>query len=195
MPVRKGKVERRTGETKIMVDITLGGRGKVQVETGILFLDHMLGAFARHGRFDLEVKAAGDLGVDPHHLVEDTGIVLGQAIRKAVGSGEGIGRFGFASVPMDEALAQVSLDCGGRPYLAWTGSFALPSLGGIPPELFEHFFASLCTHAGITAHVSFTGRSDHHRCEAVFKAFGRALAEAVALVQGETGVPSTKGTF
>jgi imidazoleglycerol phosphate dehydratase HisB len=195
MPVRKAKVERKTGETKIMVGITLGGTGKAAVETGIPFLDHMLGAFARHGRFDLEVKAAGDLGVDPHHLVEDTGIVLGEAIRKAVGAGEGIGRFGFASVPMDEALAQVSLDCGGRAYLVFTGSFGLPSLGGIPPELFEHFFGSLCTHGGITAHVSFTGRSDHHQCEAVFKAFGRALGQAVALVPGETGVPSTKGVF
>jgi imidazoleglycerol phosphate dehydratase HisB len=195
MPVRKGKVERRTGETKIMVGITLDGKGRAPVETGIPFLDHMLGAFARHGRFDLEVKGAGDTGVDPHHLVEDTGIVLGQAIRKAVGSGEGINRFGFASVPMDEALAQVSLDCGGRPFLVFTGSFGLPSVGGIPPELFEHFFASLCTHAGITAHISFTGRSDHHQCEAVFKAFGRALGEAVSLVPGETGVPSTKGVF
>jgi imidazoleglycerol-phosphate dehydratase len=195
MPVRKGKVERRTGETKIMVSITLGGTGKASVETGIPFLDHMLGAFARHGRFDLGVAAAGDLGVDPHHLVEDTGIVLGQAIRKAVGAGEGIGRFGFASVPMDEALAQVSLDCGGRAYLVYSGSFGSPSLGTIPPELFEHFFSSLCTHAGITAHISFTGRSDHHQCEAVFKAFGRALGEAVAVVPGESGVPSTKGIF
>jgi len=195
MPVRKGKVERKTGETKIMVGITLEGTGKASGETGIPFLDHMLGAFARHGRFDLEVKGAGDLGVDPHHLVEDTGIVLGQAIRKAVGAGEGIARFGFASVPMDEALAQVSLDCGSRPYLVFTGSFGSPSLGGIPPELFEHFFASLCTHAGITAHVSFAGRSDHHQCEAVFKAFGRALGEAVALIPGGTDVPSTKGTF
>ena len=195
MPVRKGKVERRTGETKIVVGITLEGTGTASVETGLPFLDHMLGAFARHGRFDLGVAAAGDLDVDPHHLVEDTGIVLGQALRKAVGAGEGIGRFGFASVPMDEALAQVSLDCGGRAYLVWTGSFALPSLGGIPPELFEHFFGSLCTHAGITAHISFTGRSDHHQCEAVYKAFGRALGEAVALVPGTEGVPSTKGTF
>jgi imidazoleglycerol-phosphate dehydratase len=96
---------------------------------------------------------------------------------------------------MDEALAQVSLDCGGRPYLVFTGSFGSPSLGGIPPELFEHFFVSLCTHAGITAHISFTGRSDHHQCEAVFKAFGRALGEAVAMVPGGTDVPSTKGTF
>jgi imidazoleglycerol-phosphate dehydratase len=193
--MRKGKVERKTGETKVGVSITLEGRGRAEVETGIPFLDHMLGAFARHGRFDLEVKATGDLGVDPHHLVEDTGIVLGQAIRKAVGEGGGIGRFGFASIPMDEALAQVSVDCGGRAYLVFSGSFGLPSLGTIPTELFEHFFGSLCTHGGITAHLSFTGRSDHHKCEAVFKAFGRALGEAVAVVPGETDVPSTKGVF
>jgi imidazoleglycerol-phosphate dehydratase len=195
MPVRKGKVERKTGETKIILSIVLEGTGRCSVETGIPFLDHMLGAFARHGRFDLECRATGDLGVDPHHLVEDTGIVLGQAIRKAVGGGEGIGRFGFASVPMDESLAQASLDCGGRSYLVFTGSFGSPSLGTIPPELFEHFFSSLCTHAGITAHISFTGRSDHHKCEAVFKAFGKALGEAVGIVPGERGVPSTKGVF
>jgi imidazoleglycerol-phosphate dehydratase len=195
MPVRSGKVDRRTGETKIMTSITLEGKGKAAVETGLPFLDHMLGAFARHGRFDLEVKATGDLGVDPHHLVEDAGIVLGQAIRKAVGDGKGIGRFGFASVPMDESLAQVSIDCGGRAYLVFTGSFGSPSLGTIPAELFEHFFSSLCAHGGITAHIAFSGRSDHHKCEAVFKAFGRALGEAVASVPGETGVPSTKGVF
>ena len=193
--MRKGKVERKTGETRIAVSIALEGKGKAAVETGIPFLDHMLGSFARHGRFDLECTAEGDLEVDPHHLVEDTGIVLGMAIRKAVGGGEGIGRFGFASVPMDEALAQVSLDCGGRPYLVFTGSFGLPTLGTIPTGLFEHFFASLCTHAGITAHITFSGRSDHHQCEAVFKAFGRALAEAVVKEAGAEGVPSTKGVF
>jgi imidazoleglycerol-phosphate dehydratase len=195
MPMRKGKVERKTGETKIVLSIALEGKGKASVETGVPFLDHMLGAFARHGRFDLECRARGDLGVDPHHLVEDTGIVLGQAIRKAVGGGEGIGRYGFASVPMDESLAQVSIDCGGRGYLVFTGSFGSPTLGTIPTELFEHFFASLCTHGGLTAHISFSGRSDHHRCEAVFKAFGRALGEAAALLPGENGVPSTKGIF
>ena len=193
--MRKGKVERRTGETKIAVSIVPGGKGRASVETGIPFLDHMLGAFARHGRFDLEVKAAGDLGVDPHHLVEDTGIVLGEAVRKAIGGGEGIARFGFASVPMDESLAQVSIDCGGRGYLVFTGSFGSPVLGTVPTELFEHFFASLCTHAGITAHITFSGRSDHHKCEAIFMAFGRALGEAVAEVPGEEGVPSTKGIF
>jgi len=195
MQMRKAKVERKTGETKISMSIGLEGKGEASVETGIPFLDHMLGSFARHGRFDLECRATGDLEVDPHHLVEDTGIVLGMAIRKAVGSGEGIGRFGFASVPMDEALAQVSLDCGGRAYLVFTGSFGLPVLGTIPTELFEHFFGSLCTHAGITAHISFSGRSDHHQSEAVFKAFGKALGEAVAIVPGREGVPSTKGVF
>jgi imidazoleglycerol phosphate dehydratase HisB len=193
--MRKGKMERKTGETKITVSITLEGKGRASVETGIPFLDHMVGAFARHGRLDLEVKASGDLGVDPHHLVEDTGIVLGMALRNAIGGGEKVRRFGFASIPMDEALAQVSIDCGGRGYLVFTGSFGSPSLGTIPTELFEHFFASLCSRGGITAHISFSGRSDHHRCEAVFKAFGKALGEAVALVPGGEGVPSTKGVF
>ena len=193
--MRKGMVERKTGETKITVSIGLDGKGKATVATGIPFLDHMLGAFARHGRFDLACSATGDLDVDPHHLVEDTGIVLGMAIRKALGGGEGISRFGFASIPMDESLAQVSIDCGGRGYLVFTGSFGSPVLGTIPTGLFEHFFASLCTNGGITAHITFSGRSDHHRCEAVFKAFGRALGEAVAIVPGEKGVPSTKGVF
>ena len=193
--MRKGKVERKTGETKITISIGLDGKGEAGVATGIPFLDHMLGAFARHGRFDLACSASGDLDVDPHHLVEDTGIVLGMAIRKAIGAGEGINRFGFASIPMDESLAQVSIDCGGRGYLVFTGSFGSPVLGTIPTDLFEHFFASLCTHGGITAHITFTGRSDHHRCEAVFKAFGRALGEAVATVPGERDVPSTKGVF
>jgi imidazoleglycerol phosphate dehydratase HisB len=195
MPMRKGKVERKTGETKIAVSIGLDGKGKASVETGIPFLDHMLGAFARHGRFDLECSASGDLDVDPHHLVEDTGIVLGLAFRKAMGGGEGISRFGFASIPMDESLAQVSLDCGGRGHLVFTGTFGSPVLGTIPTELFEHFFESLCINGGITAHITFSGRSDHHRCEAVFKAFGRALQEAVAMIPGERGVPSTKGVF
>ncbi len=193
--MRKGKVERKTGETKITISIGLEGKGKASGESGIPFLDHMLGAFARHGRFDLECTASGDLDVDPHHLVEDTGIVLGMAIRKAIGGGEGISRFGFASIPMDESLAQISIDCGGRGYLVYTGSFGSPVLGTISTELFEHFFASLCVSGGITAHITFSGRSDHHRCEAVFKAFGRALAEAVAVVPGEKGVPSTKGVF
>ena len=195
MPVRKAAVERRTKETEIKVNLVLDGEGECRVKTGIPFLNHMLEAWATHGRFDLDVKAAGDLAVDPHHLVEDLGIVLGQAVKKAVGDGKGIARFGFAAIPMDEALAQVAVDCGGRSFLAWNAPLSLPETGGIPSDLFEHFFSSLAVHGGITLHVTCTGRSDHHRIEAIFKACGRALAQAVAPDPRVRGVPSTKGIF
>jgi imidazoleglycerol-phosphate dehydratase len=152
----------------------------------------MLHAMAKHGGFDLTCTVRGDLGVDCHHTIEDTGIVLGEAIREAAGDGRGICRFAHAVIPMDEALAQVALDCGGRAYLVYDGGFNGASVGGIQSDIFEHFFYSLCQKAGITAHITFTGRNDHHQCEAVFKAFGIALAQALAL-SGKKGVPSTKG--
>ena len=192
MQMRKGTLERKTNETDIRLTLNLDGSGKVSVATGIPFFDHMLHAMAKHGGFDLTCTVKGDLGVDCHHTVEDTGIVLGDAIRKAIGNGEGISRFSHAIIPMDEALATVALDCGGRGYLVYTGTFGGQSVGGIQADIFEHFFHTLCTKAGITAHVSFTGRNDHHKCEAVFKAFGIALSHAVAM-SGKKGVPSTKG--
>jgi imidazoleglycerol-phosphate dehydratase len=195
MPVRKAAVERKTKETGITVSLVLDGEGECRVRTGIPFLNHMLEAWATHGRFDLDVKASGDLAVDPHHLVEDLGIVLGIAVKKAVGDGKGIARFGFAAIPMDEALAQVAVDCGGRGFLAYSAPLSLPETGGIPSDLFEHFFASVAVHGGITLHVTCTGRSDHHRIEAIYKAFGRALSQAVAMDPRVRGVPSTKGSF
>jgi imidazoleglycerol-phosphate dehydratase len=153
----------------------------------------MLSAMSRHGWFDLTVRAEGDLGVDTHHTIEDTGIVFGDAVKKALGDGRGMKRFSHAIVPMDEALAQVALDCSGRGYLVWNGTLASPKLGNVDSTLFEHFFYSLCTHAGITCHIHFSGRNDHHKCEAVFKAFGIALGDATGLRHGNGAVPSTKG--
>ncbi|MCX6686302.1 MAG: imidazoleglycerol-phosphate dehydratase HisB [Methanoregula sp.] len=190
--MRKVQLKRTTKETDISLVLALDGTGKGSVKTGIPFFDHMLLAMVKHGGFDLACTAKGDLTVDCHHTVEDTGIVLGDAIRQAIGDGKGIRRFSHAIIPMDEALATVALDCGGRGYLVYTGSFGDLNMGGIHSEIIEHFFHSLCIRAGITAHITFTGRNDHHKSEAVFKAFGIALSQAVALT-GKKGVPSTKG--
>ncbi len=191
--MREATIERSTKETSIRLTINLDG-GEVMVDTGIPFLDHMLNSSARHGGFGLSVKAEGDLEVDCHHTVEDVGIVLGSAIREAVGDGRGITRFAHMAIPMDEAIAYATLDIGGRGYLVFSGAFSGVPLSGIPGDLFEHFFYSLCTNAGITAHLTFSGRNDHHMCEAVFKAFGVALGQAVRL-DGRSGVPSTKGVL
>lgn len=190
--MRKVTLERTTNETDIKITLNLDGAGRVTVKTGIPFFDHMLHAMAKHGGFDLACTVRGDLAVDCHHTVEDTGIVLGEAIKKAVGDGTGIFRFSHAIIPMDESLATVALDCGGRGYLVYSGSFGGQAVGGIQSDVFEHFFHTLCTKAGLTAHIVFSGRNDHHKCEAVFKAFGIALAKAVA-TSGKKGVPSTKG--
>lgn len=193
--MRRSERSRRTRETEISLSVDLDGSGACAVDTGIPFFDHMLGALGKHGRLDLAVRASGDLAVDAHHTIEDIGIVLGEALAEAVGDGRGITRFADTAVPMDEALATVALDVGGRGYLVFAGKFSPAGPGGIPGDLVEHFFYSLCTNAGITAHITFTGRNDHHICEAVFKAFGRALRTAVALDPSEGGIPSTKGTL
>jgi imidazoleglycerol-phosphate dehydratase len=190
--MRKVQLERKTKETDIRLTLNIDGSGKITIKTGIPFFDHMLHAMAKHGAFDLNCTVAGDLGVDCHHTVEDTGIVLGDAIRRAIAEGRGIRRFAHAIIPMDESLAQVALDCSGRGYLVYDGEFNGASVGGIQSDIFEHFFHSLCMNAGITAHITFTGRNDHHQCEAVFKAFGIALTEALTL-SGRKSVPSTKG--
>lgn len=194
--MRRTDVHRVTRETDIRLSLDLDGAGKTTIETGIPFFDHMLDSFARHGRFDLSIEVTGDLAVDVHHTIEDLGIVLGTALAAAVGEGEGINRFADAAVPMDEALARVALDLGGRGYLVFEGGFSPAGPGGIPGDLIEHFFYSLCINAGLTAHISLTGRNDHHICEAGFKAFGRALRAAVAIDPAMGGeVPSTKGTL
>ncbi len=187
-------VKRETNETSIVLKLNPDGAGKVAVESGIPFFDHMLTAMAKHGGFDLTCVAKGDLHVDSHHTVEDIGIVFGDAIKQVMHDGKGIRRFAHAVIPMDESIATVALDCGGRGYLVFTGAFGNKAVGTIPAEIFEHFFYSLCNRAGITAHIAFTGKNDHHQCEAVFKAFGIALGQALTL-SGKKGVPSTKGTF
>jgi len=187
-------VKRETKETKISVRLDPDGKGTVKVDSGVPFFDHMLTAMARHGGFDLTCTAKGDLHVDCHHTIEDIGIVLGDAIKQVIGEGRGIRRFAHAVIPMDESLGEVALDCGGRGYLVWKGTFGNKVVGTIPSDIFEHFFYSLCTRAGITAHISFSGKNDHHQCEAAFKAFGIALGQALALT-GDKTVRSTKGKF
>jgi len=193
--MRTAEITRRTKETDISIRLTLDGKGITQISTGIPFFDHMLEAMARHGSLDLDCIAKGNLGVDTHHTIEDVGIVLGEAIKKAVGEGRGIRRFSHAMVPMDEALATVAMDCGGRGYLVYQGCFTQRTIGGIEQDIFEHFFGSLCMKAGLNVHILFHGRNDHHQCESVFKAFGIALSQAVSLVQGSGDIPSTKGVL
>jgi imidazoleglycerol-phosphate dehydratase len=192
--MRTVTVKRETKETNIILKIDADGTGKVTVESGVPFFDHMLTSMAKHGGFDLALAAKGDLHVDCHHTIEDIGIVLGDALKQVMSDGKGIRRFAHAVIPMDESVATVALDCGGRGYLVFTSSFSNKAIGTIPADIFEHFFYSLCNRAGITAHIAFTGKNDHHQCEAVFKAFGIALGEALSLT-GKKGVPSTKGKF
>lgn len=195
MPGRKATIDRKTKETDIKVDFNIDGEGKCRINTRIPFLDHMLDLFARHGLFDLIIEAKGDLEVDYHHTVEDIGIVLGQAITKAVGEKRGIRRYGSALIPMDETLASVALDISGRPYLVY--HVPLPRRGKIrefDADLIEDFFQALVNHSGITLHINLQyGRNIHHIFEAVFKAFARALDAATTIDSRVSGIPSTKG--
>lgn len=191
--MRSSKIKRKTNETDIEIKITLEGSGNTDIDTGIPFFDHMLNSFAKHGSFDLEVKAVGDLTVDDHHTVEDVGISIGSAIAKALGEKKGIKRFADASVPMDEALANVAIDISGRSYLVFNATFAPQEVGNFNPQNIRHFFESLVNNAGINVHMSVTGENDHHKIEALFKAFGITLKRA-AMVTG-SGIPSTKGVL
>ena len=193
--MRKAEITRKTNETEIHLKFNPDKRGDVKIDTGIAFMDHMLNSFAKHGGFSLTVEAKGDLEVDPHHTVEDIGIVLGDAVKEVIGDGAGMARFSNFTVPMDESRAEAVIDAGGRGYLVMEGVFTGLSTGGIPNDLFEHFFYSLCIHAGITAHIIFTGVNDHHKCEAIFKAFGIALGLALKVDKSRKDVPSTKGTL
>jgi imidazoleglycerol-phosphate dehydratase len=191
---RTASLERITGETAIKVSWTLDGNGQAQVATGIGFFDHMLILLAKHGLFDLSVEANGDVYVDGHHTVEDTGIVLGQALAKALGDKAGIKRYGTAFVPMDEALAMVSLDISGRPYLVFDAVLPSEQVGQFDSELTEEFFRALSVHAGLTLHIRLlSGKNTHHIIEAIFKAVGRALDEATRRDERIKGVMSTKG--
>lgn len=192
---RKATILRKTKETNISVSLNLDGRGEAAVRTSVPFMDHMFSHIAKHGFFDLSVKAAGDVHIDDHHTVEDLGIVFGQALRKALGDSRGIRRYGEATVPMDETLAQVSLDLSGRPYVVY--QVELPKkykLKDFDPGLAEDFFRSVANHAGMNLHIRLLyGRDVHHMLEAVFKAFGRALDQATAVDPRIKGVLSTKG--
>lgn len=191
--MRNAKIARQTKETDIRMELDLDGTGSSEINTGIGFFDHMLTSFARHGNFDLKIDATGDLIVDEHHLIEDTAIVLGQAIAKAVGDKNGIARFGEARIPMDEALADMVLDMGGRTYLVMNAEFESPRVGEMNTQLVRHFFESLTENAKMNLHATVTGYNDHHKIEALFKAFAYALRRAVK-VEGE-GIKSTKGVL
>ena len=194
---RRAEISRETSETAITVALGLDGEGRADIATGIGFLDHMLTALARHGLFDLTVCAKGDLHIDFHHTTEDVGIVIGQCLRQALGDKRGIRRYGAATIPMDEALAEAAVDISGRPFLAWSVTFAQPKIGEMDTELFEEFFRALAFNAGITLHVTQkAGTNAHHVAEACFKALARALREAVEPdPRAISAIPSTKGVL
>jgi len=191
---RKTEVKRKTKETEVVVKIDLDGSGKHSVRTGIPFFDHMLGLLAYHGGLDLSLQAQGDLGVDSHHTVEDVGICLGDGIRKALGEGKGVRRYGAATIPMDETLASVTLDCSNRPTLVFHMKLRRSRISDFDLEGVEEFFQALVNHARITLHINLLyGKNSHHMVEAAFKGFGRALREAVSFDPRASQVPSTKG--
>ncbi|MEK7409022.1 MAG: imidazoleglycerol-phosphate dehydratase HisB [Acidobacteriota bacterium] len=193
--MRTAKVERITKETQIRGSLRIEGRGRYEISTGVRFLDHMLELFARHGGFDLELHAAGDLDVDQHHTVEDAGIVVGQLFSQALGDRRGINRAGYFVVPMDETLAVAAVDLGGRPYLVYRDLVKVRTVGDLQAELAEDFFQGFVRHAGANLHVKVLyGRSSHHKLEAVFKCFARALAYACSQDKRlRRELPSTKG--
>lgn len=194
--MRQSSVTRRTQETDIELTLCLDGEGTADVHTGIGFFDHMLSALCRFGLVDLQLTCRGDLHVDAHHTVEDVGLCLGQAIGEALADKRGISRLGHAYVPMDEALAFVALDISGRPFLRFDASFTSPMVGAMDTQLAEEFFRAVAVKAGITLHMQLPyGTNDHHKIEALFKAFGRALRDAAAIDPRVKGVPSTKGVL
>jgi imidazoleglycerol-phosphate dehydratase len=194
---RRAEIARRTSETDIRLSVALDGTGVAEVATGIGFLDHMLTALARHSLIDMTIAAKGDLHIDDHHTTEDVGIVLGQAVRQALGDKRGIRRYGHAVIPMDEALAEAAIDISGRPFLAWSVAFGRPKIGTFDTELVEEFFRAFAFNAGITLHVTLkAGTNAHHVAEACFKALARALRMAVEPDPRAAGaIPSTKGSL
>ncbi len=196
MPERIAEIKRYTKETEIELSLNLDGAGNAEISSGIGFYDHMLGHIALHGKFDLSVKATGDLHIDAHHCIEDIAICLGKAVDEALGARAGIQRMGTAFVPMDEALARVVIDLSGRPYAVIQADFNTPMMGQMPTDLVAHALETVAAHAKMNLHAEVLyGRNDHHKAEALFKALGRALAQAVARDPGRRGIPSTKGTL
>lgn len=193
---RTAAMKRDTKETRIRLDLNLDGSGQADLNTGIGFFDHMLEGFARHGFFDLNVRVDGDLQVDCHHTVEDTGIVLGSAIREAVGDKKGIRRYGSCILPMDEALVLCAVDLSGRPYYASDAEFTVPRIGDLDTEMIKEFFYAVSYSGQMNLHFKiFSGSNQHHICEAMFKAFAKALDQAVSREDRITGVLSTKGSL
>lgn len=191
---REAHITRQTNETCVDLRITLDGSGKSDIQTGVGFFDHMLDHIARHGLFDLSVHATGDLEIDPHHTVEDTGICLGQAFRQAIGDAKGVTRYGHAVIPMDETLAEAAIDISGRPFLVFRAELPAGSPGGFDAELAEEFFRALAMNARISLHLELRyGGNLHHCLEGLFKAFGRAARQSMTLDPRVKEVPSTKG--
>ena len=194
--MRKAKIERKTAETSISVEVNLDGTGRYSNETGVGFFDHMLDQLSRHSLIDLRVRAKGDLHIDDHHTVEDTGIALGQALVKALGDKKGIRRYGHFTLAMDDAQVACALDLSGRPYLVWNLAFPTAKIGSFDTELVREFFQALSTHGGITLHVDLNhGINSHHIAEAAFKALAKALRMAVEPDPRSDALPSTKGAL
>ena len=193
--IRRGTVERKTGETDLKVSLDLDGVGNVYARTGVLFLDHMLDALGRHGRLNLEATCRGDAAMDPHHTVEDVGIAIGLAVRQALADRAGIARYGHAYAPLDEALARVVIDCSGRPYLQYEATMPEPTIGAdFASSLVEEFWRAVAMNAYLTMHIDLLrARNAHHAAEAIFKAAALALRDATRLTGDPTRVPSTKG--
>ena len=197
MTQRQASVERDTLETQIQVTVNLDGTGECKLDTGVPFLEHMLDQVARHGLIDLEIKAKGDLHIDAHHTVEDIGITIGQAVAQAIGDKKGIVRYGYAYVPLDEALSRVVIDFSGRPGLEYNVKFERSSIGDFDVDLFHEFFQGFINHANVTLHIdNLSGDNAHHIAETIFKAFGRAVRMAITADPRMQGVmPSTKGSL
>lgn len=193
---RSARIQRKTTETQIVLELSLDGAGQAQIDTGVGFLDHMLTLLAKHAAFDLSIKADGDLEVDQHHTVEDVGICLGNALREALGDKSGIARYGHFTLPMEEALVTVAIDLGGRPYFVFEAEFPSPKIGQFDTELVAEFWHAVANHAPGNLHVIVHhGRNSHHLAEGIFKATARALRMAVGRDERIPGVPSTKGTL
>jgi imidazoleglycerol-phosphate dehydratase len=197
MPIRTRTIERKTRETEITVTVELDGAGSVDVETGVHFLDHMLDALGRHGQLNLRVRCAGDVEIDPHHSVEDVGIVIGIAVREALGDRAGIARYGHAYAPLDEALARTVIDVSGRPYFVFVGDFPEPVIGtDFAASLVEEFWRAFATNAGFTMHIDLLrSRNSHHAAEAIFKSAALAIHAATRVSRSTMAIPSTKGVL
>jgi len=190
---RKASVNRQTKETKIDVSLNLDGSGQSEIDTGIGFFDHMLEQISKHGNLDLYISVDGDLEIDEHHTIEDVALTLGETFLRALGDKRGIQRYGFL-LPMDESLAQVAIDFGGRPWMVWDAAFNREMIGEMPTEMFFHFFKSFSDTAKCNLNIKVEGDNEHHKIEAIFKAFAKAIKMAVSLT-GEHGIPSTKGSL